>query len=179
MPTEVTGLDSLMQQWPKLDAIVKQTKINTIGFDSLAQQWPKLDALVKKTKTKTPGVDSYIGHIPDKVADSEPEDGEVSSMFRKQMTWEDGGGPAVSYDVYFGKTDPPDFIGNQTAKIYNPGTLSPTTQYYWRVDPINSYGTTTGNILSFKTSMPITPHTTPKRQMGMSLRLSSGFFNLI
>lgn len=58
---------------------------------------------------------------------------------------------AQSHDVYFGTTNPPPFIANQTATSYNPGTLSANTTYYWRIDEKNFFGTTTGNVWSFKT----------------------------
>ena len=61
---------------------------------------------------------------------------------------------AQSHDVYFGTTNPPPFIGNQTATTYNPGTLSPRTTYYWRVDEKNFSGTTTGSVWSFTTGFP-------------------------
>jgi hypothetical protein len=59
---------------------------------------------------------------------------------------------AQSHDVYFGTANPPVFIRNQTTIGYNPGTLSPHTTYYWRIDEKNYSGTTTGNVWSFTTN---------------------------
>ncbi len=48
--------------------------------------------------------------------------------------------PASSYDVYFGTAASPPFVVNQTGLTYNPGTLLPSTTYYWRIVPRNSAG---------------------------------------
>ena len=67
------------------------------------------------------------------------------------LSWEGGGG-ATSYDVYFGTSDPPDFIRNQTGTTYDPpGDMNHDTLYYWRIDPRNGAGVTTGALLSFRT----------------------------
>tara|TARA_B100000809_G_scaffold48251_1_gene42954 strand:+ start:5055 stop:8264 length:3210 start_codon:yes stop_codon:yes gene_type:complete len=67
-----------------------------------------------------------------------------------ELSWEDCAG-ATSFNVYFGTTATPSFIGNQTETTYNTGDLSPMTKYYWRVDAVNSTGITTGNLWSFTT----------------------------
>lgn len=48
--------------------------------------------------------------------------------------------PATSYDVYFGTNPAPPFVVNQTGLMYNPGTLLPSTTYYWRIVPRNANG---------------------------------------
>ncbi len=48
--------------------------------------------------------------------------------------------PATSYDVYFGTAASPPFVVNQTALSYNPGTLLPSTTYYWKIVPRNTAG---------------------------------------
>jgi len=56
--------------------------------------------------------------------------------------------------VYFGTTNPPPFIGNQTATIFYPGTMTISTTYYWRIDEVGPYGgTTTGTVWSFTTEL--------------------------
>lgn len=58
---------------------------------------------------------------------------------------------AQSHDIYFGTTNPPPFMVNRTTASYTPGTLSPNTTYYWRVDEKNYFGTTTGTVWKFTT----------------------------
>ncbi len=43
------------------------------------------------------------------------------------------------------------FKGNQTTTTFDPGTLDYATTYYWRIDEINTIGTTTGTVWSFTT----------------------------
>lgn len=86
---------------------------------------------------------------PDKVTIVDPLDNASREILHKVLEWADD--TALSYDVYFGLADPPDSIGNQAEKTYNPGTLLPTTEYFWRVDPVNGDGTTQGDVWSFQT----------------------------
>jgi hypothetical protein len=58
---------------------------------------------------------------------------------------------ATSHDVYFGTSNPPSFVQNQTATTYDPGTMDYNTTYYWRIDEVGPGGTTTGVIWSFTT----------------------------
>jgi len=62
------------------------------------------------------------------------------------LSWTAGDG-ATTNDVYFGTALIPDvneFKGTQTAASYNPGTLSPTGTYYWRIDERSPAGVTRG-----------------------------------
>lgn len=59
---------------------------------------------------------------------------------------------ATSRNVYFGTSNPPAYIGNQTATTYNPGTLALNTTYYWRIDEVEDPNhINTGNVWSFTT----------------------------
>ena len=101
---------------------------------------------------------------PDKVTGESPFNGETDVLVDVVLSWSAAAG-AQSYDVYFG-TDPvavanattfdPEFMGNRTALSYDPpGTLAYNTTYYWRVDSVNTAGTTKGDLWSFTTeSLP-------------------------
>jgi hypothetical protein len=75
------------------------------------------------------------------------------------LSWTAGSG-ATSHDVYFGTDSTPDsgeFQGNQTAVTFEPGTMSNSTTYYWRIDEVDSSGTTTGNVWNFTTESGASP----------------------
>jgi hypothetical protein len=61
------------------------------------------------------------------------------------------GSDADSHDVYFGTTNPPPFAGNQAGTTHDTGLMSKLQTYYWRIDEVNAYGTTTGAVWSFTT----------------------------
>jgi hypothetical protein len=56
------------------------------------------------------------------------------------LTWASGGGIPTSYDVYFGPSDPPAFVRNQTDLFYNATNLERNHDYFWKVVPINANG---------------------------------------
>ncbi|MDP3830957.1 MAG: pectinesterase family protein, partial [Ignavibacteriaceae bacterium] len=67
------------------------------------------------------------------------------------LTWITGR-RATSYNVYFGNSNPPQFIGNQTETYFSPSNLSDTTQYFWRINAVTPYDTIQGEVWSFTTS---------------------------
>ncbi|MHC4111304.1 MAG: GLUG motif-containing protein, partial [Planctomycetota bacterium] len=58
---------------------------------------------------------------------------------------------ATSHDVYFGTTNPPPFVGNQTQNTFKNDQMDYETTYFWRIDEISNTGTTEGNVWSFTT----------------------------
>jgi len=90
---------------------------------------------------------------PDQASSPSPADSATEVSINADLSWTAGSG-ATSHDVYFGTDSTPDSgedHGNQTATTYEPGTLINGTTYYWRIDEINAYGTTTGTVWSFTT----------------------------
>jgi hypothetical protein len=69
------------------------------------------------------------------------------------LTWT-GGGDATSHDVYFGTSSTPPLIANVSGASYNPGTLSSSTTYYWRIVAKNNVGSTSSATWSFTTVSP-------------------------
>ncbi len=67
---------------------------------------------------------------------------------------------AVSHDVYFGTSNPPTFIGNQTVATFDPNTIDPNglalgVTYYWQVDEIDAQGKKyIGDIWAFRAAVP-------------------------
>ena len=51
------------------------------------------------------------------------------------------------------------FIVNKTSTTFDPGTMTDSTTFYWRIDEADKWGTTTGpiHLLSIMTSPPPPP----------------------
>jgi hypothetical protein len=88
--------------------------------------------------------------LPGQAGNPSPADSATDVAVSADLSWT-AGSDATSHDVYFGTTSPGTFQGNQTAVTFDPGTMSNDTTYYWRIDEINSTGTTTGIVWSFTT----------------------------
>jgi hypothetical protein len=92
--------------------------------------------------------------LPAQATNPTPSDSE-SDVNRKTVTlsWTAGSG-ATSHDVYLGTSaslGPENFVSNQTSASYEPTVLRKGITYYWRIDEVNSDGTTTGVVWSFTT----------------------------
>jgi hypothetical protein len=85
-----------------------------------------------------------------------PYDGSIGVSINIDLSWT-AGSNAISHDVYFGTSSPPILQGNQTAAIFDPGTMFPSTTYYWRIDERNIWGRTIGVEWGFTTGAPPPP----------------------
>ncbi len=102
------------------------------------------------------------GTPPVKAASASPVTGSVGVATTSALSWAASSG-ATTYDVYFGQTLPAVRTGaNLTATTFAPpGGMAPGTQYVWRVDAVNGFGTTTGDVWSFTTAAaPLPPKVT-------------------
>jgi glutaredoxin len=105
---------------------------------------------------ETAGVLVAAPKIP---SNPDPADGATSVDINKYISWTGSLGDAITYDVYFGtESTPPKVANNQSATTYNPGTLSYSTKYYWKIVTYNEYGNSTeGPIWSFMTALNNAP----------------------
>ena len=87
---------------------------------------------------------------PEKASNPSPADGSTDVCITADLSWTAGAG-AVSHDVYFGTTSPGMFQGNQTNTTFDPGTMASDIKYYWRIDEVDSWSTSTGVVRSFTT----------------------------
>lgn len=72
------------------------------------------------------------------------------------LSWSGGdpdAGDTVTYDVYFGSSASPPLVSNdQTGTTYDPGPLSYSTKYYWKIAARDNHGATaTGPVWDFTT----------------------------
>lgn len=93
--------------------------------------------------------------LPAAASDPSPADGDTNVDVHAILTWT-GATPPVMHDVYLGTTNPPTLVSQgQPGTSYTPAqSLTEGTLYYWRVDEVNSSGTTQGPVWSFRTQNP-------------------------
>ncbi len=82
-----------------------------------------------------------------------PADGASFVNVAATLNWNAALG-ATGYELYFGTTDPPAYIGDLgDVTTYNPNGMNPGTPYYWQVVPYNGYGPATNcPVWSFETA---------------------------
>jgi glutaredoxin len=105
---------------------------------------------------------------PNAPSNPSPANGAASVDITKDLSWV-GGDPdpthdTVTYDVYFGTTNPPPLVSSgQTATTYDTGTMAYMTTYYWQIVATDNHGaSTTGPLWHFTTtSNPNQPPMTP------------------
>ena len=89
---------------------------------------------------------------PAKVSAVSPTNGAVNQQLDVYLSWIK---PSMArrYDVYFGSTAGTIALvsDDQTARAYVPTSLTLDSTYYFRIDAVNDFGTTTGDVCSFST----------------------------
>ncbi|MCG8569711.1 MAG: discoidin domain-containing protein, partial [Spirochaetes bacterium] len=90
-----------------------------------------------------------IHSTPEKCTTHKPNDGSLVGRV-VDLSWNYAYG-ASSYDVYLGKQNELVYIGNTTKNYLTTETLEYSSEYYWRVDSRNAFGTTTGDEWYFQT----------------------------
>ncbi|MCK5160496.1 MAG: hypothetical protein KAQ99_02870, partial [Candidatus Aureabacteria bacterium] len=93
-----------------------------------------------------------------------PLNGAVDVSTNTTLLWTGGDpdpGDVVTYDVYFGTSDPPELVSSgQSGITYDPGILLGNTTYYWQIVTTDDKAvSTSGPIWSFTTG--IAPNTSP------------------
>jgi hypothetical protein len=94
-----------------------------------------------------------------------PTDGATSVDVTVNLSWTGGSGNSITYDVYFGTTNPPVKVAsNQSGTTYDPGTMNYQTTYYWKIVAWDDQGNTAeGPVWHFTTSTnPNTPPNPPE-----------------
>jgi hypothetical protein len=93
--------------------------------------------------------------LPVTVASPTPENNAIDVVVDPTLTWK-ASINSDSYDVYFGKVNPPPFIANLAETTFQSDTLEEGTTYYWQIDGKNTNGTTVGTIWNFTTEKKTT-----------------------
>jgi L-serine deaminase len=95
-------------------------------------------------------INASDGTLPGQATNPYPPHNVMHVLRDSDLSWTPGTG-ATRHRLYFGTTNPPPFVGELTQPFYDPGLLGAGVWYYWRVDEVNDYGTTTGVAWRFKT----------------------------
>ncbi|MHC4443433.1 MAG: sulfatase family protein [Planctomycetota bacterium] len=90
--------------------------------------------------------------LPDLVTNPVPTDQNVGVRIDEILSWSSAA-RAISYNVFFGSSYPPEFQGNQVGTTFDPGPMTALVSYYWRIDPLNVFGITAGEEWSFTTTV--------------------------
>ncbi|MFA6129337.1 MAG: discoidin domain-containing protein, partial [Bacteroidales bacterium] len=102
------------------------------------------------TTSSSPHANGCFGSLPGQATNPSPSNDSTGVAINKDLSWT-AGSSATSHDVYFGTSNPPAFVQNQAGTSYDPGILSNSTTYYWRIDEKNASGVTEGSVWSFTT----------------------------
>ena len=99
---------------------------------------------------------SGLNDPPNTPSNPDPSNGETNVGINHDLSWtcSDPDGDSLTYDVYFGTTNPPTTLeeDGQPGTSYDPGTLAYKETYYWQIIAEDSYGaTTSGPVWSFTT----------------------------
>jgi hypothetical protein len=101
-----------------------------------------------------------IPPLPEQASNPSPSNGASGVASTTTLSWTAGSG-AISHDVYIGTDNPPPFIINLTTTTISPGWFNASTTFYWRIDEINGWGKTTGELWEFRTAMTPPPPPPP------------------
>lgn len=125
-------------------AVPQSPKNNTFGSG-------RIDALASVNATTPPE------SPPNAAINPNPAHEEMNAAPFTNLNWQDSdGGLATSFQVFFGTDDPPTDIVNGE-EVYEPvyvfdSALDFETQYFWRIDSFNEFGSVTGDVWTFTTS---------------------------
>lgn len=92
-----------------------------------------------------------------------PNNGATNVDVNSELSWTGGPGTSITYDVFFGTTSPPPKVSsNQSATVYDPGTLAYSTIYYWKIVAWGENDTASGPLWHFSTmAIPNDPPNNP------------------
>jgi len=114
----------------------------------------------RASPASTPKVDywsvSWIENSPPNTpSNPDPSDGETDVDINADLSWtcSDPDGDSLTYDVYFGTSNPPPLVSTgQSQNTYDPGVMNFGTTYYWKIVAFDIHGaSTSGPVWSFTT----------------------------
>lgn len=99
---------------------------------------------------------SQSNHPPNIPTSPSPKNGSTRISVNSDLSWTGGDpdpGDNVTYDVYLGtSSSPPKIVTKQITTSYDPGTLSYSTTYYWKIIAWDSHDNSTPSMLFYFTT---------------------------
>jgi len=96
---------------------------------------------------------------PEKPSNPDPANGLTNVSVSANLSWtcSDPDGDPLTYDVYFGNVSPPPkLLSNISDTMYNPGTMSYSTKYYWQITAWDNHSeSATGELWEFTTEVKV------------------------
>jgi hypothetical protein len=156
---------------PAIDAGVTLGSPYNVDKDGIAR--PQGSAFDIGAYEFTSGGGGGGNNPPNQPSNPNPANGATEQPVQLTMTWTctDPDGDPLTYDIYFGTSNnPPLASSNQSNASYNPGQLSNSTTYYWKIVAKDNQGaTTSGPIWNFTTETGGGGDTTPPELVGIQI----------
>ncbi|MEM1513326.1 MAG: PKD domain-containing protein [Candidatus Thermoplasmatota archaeon] len=129
------------------------------------------------TSNKKIQIEVKLNHPPNKPALLYPPNGATGISINPTLSWEcsDVDGGALTYDVYFGTSSPPPKLATVTTTSYNPGTLSYSTTYYWRIVAKDGKEENSSDIWQFTTTAYTPPSANQPPTCSLNANVSHGY----
>ena len=129
------------------------TKVNFGVIEAIKNKRNELIDEVEKKKEEI----SALNNPPNIPSNPSPANGATEQSVNVDLFWtgsDSDAGDTLTYDLYFGSSaNPPLLSGNQSTTTYDPGTLSKSSTYYWKVVAKDNNGAFTfGPVWRFETS---------------------------
>ena len=140
-----------MNEQPPFAGSLAQTRFVPAKLAPYTMYYWRVDDLDDQAHRTVGNIWTFVtGPPPLQAYDPYPANGATGVSPGVTLSWA-AGFKSISHDVYFGTTDPPPFVRNQTETEFDPGLLEGGTTYFWCIDEISNEGTTTGQVWMFVT----------------------------
>jgi len=132
---------------PNIEMAYYSTTYNLDRLDYFTQYYWRINAFDNHGYSTTSPVWTFYtedDNPPDIPSNPGPANESTDNNLFTYLNWtcsDPDPGDTVTYDVYFGTTNPPPMVSNnQSADTYDPGGLNISTTYYWKIRAWDDYG---------------------------------------
>lgn len=146
------------------DGTYNQTNSNFNDFDTTYWWYVTITDNIYTISSPIFHFTTYENFPPNTPSNPYPANNELNvNIDINYLSWTsvDPNGDDVTFDVYFGKSNPPPKkVSQQSGTTYDPGLLDFDTKYYWKIVAYDEYDySSTGSVWSFTTEENLPPNT--------------------